>query len=69
MHGLHYVIAAFTLISDELHVMQYASYYSVFEMLNVDKMEHLVALECKRMRSFSKLIEYIIKMPKTLMKR
>ena len=27
-------------IADELHVLQYARYYSVLEMLNVDKMEH-----------------------------
>ena len=29
-----------TLIMDELHVLQYARYYGVLEMLNVDKMEH-----------------------------
>ena len=29
-----------TLIAEELHVLQYAPYYGVFEMLNVDKMEH-----------------------------
>ena len=29
-----------TLIADELHVLQYARFYGVLEMLNVDKMEH-----------------------------
>ena len=29
-----------TLIADELHILQYAHYYGVFEMLDVDKMEH-----------------------------
>ena len=32
-----------TLIADELHALQYARYYSVLEMLNVDKMEHWVS--------------------------
>ena len=28
------------LIADEIHVLQYARFYGVFEMVNVDKMEH-----------------------------
>ena len=48
-----------TLIADELHVLQYARYYGVFEMQNVE-----VALDCKGTRSLSKLIENIIKIPK-----
>ena len=30
-----------TLVADELRVLQYARYYDVLEMLNVDKMEPL----------------------------
>ena len=42
MYGIYFVVAAFchTLIVDELHVLLYARYYGVFEMLNVDKVEH-----------------------------
>ena len=35
---LHLIVPI--LIPDELHILQYAPYYDVFEMLNDDKMEH-----------------------------
>ena len=44
MYGLYFVICRIrpyaSLITDEVHVLQYARCTGVFEMLNVDKMEH-----------------------------
>ena len=43
MYGLYFVMAACDrtlLIAYELHVLQYACGYGVFEMLNVDKKKH-----------------------------
>ena len=65
MYALYVVIWSHaTSMTGELNVLQYARYYGVFEMPNVDKMDQWASLVCQRIRSFSKLVANIMKRQK-----
>ena len=73
MYGLYFVKGRIrtyaTLIADELRILQYAHYYDVFRMLNVDKMAHWDSSRAQKNKIAFKINWKNLKMAKELINK